>query len=136
MYSELEGLIYFERFAWFVGYGTEYEYVFRGISEEDAEKYGFKLSYAVSVRDDSVGHVCSFEYTALDVVYDLLDELSPNTLTNYRESLLNLREYLIEREDEQSMFRVSARVRELDDEIEELESERRELVDLLDRSNN
>lgn len=133
MYSELEGLIYFDRFSKFAGYGTVYEYVFRGISEEEAERYGFRLRYVVT---DSIGTACTFEYTALNAVYELLDGVGTFVDPVDEESLLNLKEYLIERDEEQSVIQVYARIQELDDSIAELDAERRELRNQLARSNN
>lgn len=124
------GLIYFERFSKFVGYGKVYEYVFRGISEEEADRYGFRLSYVVT---DSIGTECTFEYTfeytALDAVFDLLDGVGTFVDPVDEEYLLNLKEYLIERDEEQSVIQVYARIQELDDSIEELRNQ-------LDRSRN
>lgn len=133
MYSELEGLIYFDRFSKFVGYGTVYEYVFRGISEEEAERYGFRLSYVVT---DSIGTACTFEYTALNAVYELLDGVGTFVDRDDEESLCRLKSYLFAEEDEQQKYRIRIRIEELGDAIEEMEEERREWLDVLDRLNN
>lgn len=133
MYSELEGLIYFDRFSKFAGYGTLYEYVFRGISEEDSERYGFRLRYVVT---DSIGTECTFEYTALNAVYELLDGVGTFVDRDDEESLCRLKSYLFAEEDEQQKYRIRIRIEELSDAIEEMEEERREWLDVLDRLNN
>lgn len=110
------------------------EYRFFGIPEEDVKYGGLMTTYTV-YDDVDMGTNCSYEYTALDAVIDLMHSYDHARheghieLLEYVGELRALAKYLKGVEAEQMRLRAMDRVDEIDDEIERLRNSRQQLVD-------
>ena len=125
--------IYFERD--YVSDYCSYEYRFFGIPEDDV-KYGGLMTTYIIPDDVDLGYACSFGYTALDVVDDLLDSCRNAKIEGmldypeYISELQALRKYLKDVEYDQMRLRALDRVDEIDDEIERLNKAKQNILDV------